>query len=44
MADQVLAIGYNPEEFEAESQKWTEYSIELVFAVSAQQAQYFLDE
>lgn len=44
MAYQVLAIGYNPEEFEAESQKWTEYSIELVFAVSAQQAQYFLDE
>ena len=44
MADQVLAIGYKPEEFEAESQKWTEYSIELVFAVSAQQAQYFLDE
>lgn len=44
MADQVLAIGYKPEEFETESQKWTEYGIELVFAVSAQQAQYFLDE
>lgn len=44
MADQVLAIGYKPEEYEAESQKWKEYGIELVFAVSAQQAQYFLDE
>lgn len=43
MADQVLAIGYKPEEYEAESQKWKEYGIELVFAVSAQQAQYFLD-
>ena len=40
MADQVLAIGYKPEEFETESQKWIEYGIELVFAVSAQQAQY----
>lgn len=44
MVNQVLAIGYKPKEYEPESQKWAHYSIELVFAVSAQQAQYFLDE
>ena len=44
MADQALAIGYKPEEYEAESHKWKEYGIELVFAVSAKQAQYFLNE
>lgn len=44
MANQVLAIGYKPEEYEIESPKWAHYDIELVFSVSAQQARYFLDE
>lgn len=44
MVNQALAIGYKQEEYRAESQKWADYDIELVFAISAQQAQNFLDE
>lgn len=44
MANQILAIGYKPEEYEAESQKWAEYNIEILFTVSAQQTQCLLDE